>query len=501
MAELAGNLLKFLFASGGDYDKKLKKEQLKQLRENKAQSFRAGHVNAKKLLKSGEDITYAKYAMSEKQLKDMAYHAKQRGITMSWIKNGHDKGTYIAIYKTKDSAVIEDITAQLIRDSKIEAAEQAMDGAKDSELRDEFGKAKEKAIREDIDTFNDKQSEALFSKMCDAKEAQSRTFNDTIDRFQSNGWKKEEPYYICKRTDPGNYMEVISDQAEFRGQEYTKHTYNIYVNDQLVGNSAREDQQWTDERFEGRPKAFWTQMKSQMKEAGNFGDDLVVFYSKEELLEYRKAFEIQKNAAKESTIAYEADGQSFQNDYAGIVNNLKSQLKKFEDLGTYENGMFTVHTSDNLTKLPDLKDPRFVEAYVISRQISTFEKMGSLSNDIASAKLQMQINEKSELKGSETYSRMQDDLSKKIDDMERQMKEYEKTVRELSQDREQIAGVNAERIVTGRDDVAEDAHGEERITMEQLKDDVSRERTEKATATPDKGQSKEHQKTREDKER
>lgn len=512
IAELAENLLKFLFNGlfVKDYDKLLKKEQLRELRENKTESFRAGYVKAKKLQNSKEDISYAKYIMTEDQLKELNFHAKQRGIPISWIQNGHDKNTFIAMYRTKDSAIVEDITEQLIRDNKIKTVEKAMEDAQehyeqakdeqDSSLQDELAEAKEDIIREDIDAFNDRQSEALFSEMCNEKKAQSLTFNDTVDRFQCNGWRKEEPYYICKRTNPNNYMEVISDKAEFRGKEYTKHTYNVYVDDKPVGNPSREDKQWTDERFEGRPAEFWKQTKLQMKEAGKFTDDLVVFYSKEDMLEYRKAYDLQKSSAKESTIAYEADRQSFKNDYAGIVNNLKSQMKQFEDIGEYENGGFTVYSGDNLLKLPNVKDPRYVEAVVIASQIQTFEKMGSLSNEIAGAKLQMQINEKSEFKGSEVYSQMQETLSKRIDEMEKQMKEYEKTAQELSENREQIAGIKAERTVAGKDEVTENTHGEENITMEQLKKDVVKAQEERKT-TPGKDHIKEHHKVKEDKER
>lgn len=640
ITELAGKLLKFLFESVfvKDYDKKLKKEQLKEIKENKAESFRAGYVKAKQMQKGKEDITYAKYGMTAEQVKEMNFHAKQRGIPISWIQNGHDKDTFIAMFRTKDSAIVEDITAQLIRDNKIRTIENAMHEAtqthyqkvsfdkvvnelgdgklinppvivcdrnnpmnfmevssrqeqseegnpyvnteykvfhngkqqkcdefkhgkfthysdskgnntstygdehwtnmkkemkskgeftddllmfsskedyekyveqfqsdreqteKESAFYDDLAGEKENVIREDIDTYNDKQAEALFGDMCNEKKSQALSFNDTVDRFQCDGWKKEEPYYICKRTDPDNYMEVNSEKAEFRGEEYTKHTYNLYVDDKTVDNDTREDKKWTDERFEGRPKEFWKQTKTQMKEAGEFTDDLVVFYSKEEMLEYRKVYEMQKNTAKESTLAYEADRESFKNDYAGIVNNLKSQMKQFKDIGKYENRSFTINTGDNLMKLPNVKDPRYVEAVVISNQIGTFEKMGSLSNEIASAKLQMQINEKSELKGSEMYTQTQETLSKKISDMEKQMKEYEKTVQDLSENREQIAGVKAERTVTDKDEMIETTHGEERISMEQLKEDIAKVQTERTTTT-DKTHIKEHHKSKDDKDR
>lgn len=621
LAEVAEKLMKFLFEAAfvKDYDKKLIKEQLKDIKDNKEESIGVSCVKAKKMQNSKDDISYTKYGMTKEQVKEMNFHAKQRGISIAWIHNGHDKNTFLAMYKTKDNAIVEDITEQLIRDNKIRTVEKAMKEAthyqkttfnkavedlgsgklivspvivcdrskplnymevsstqeisnkgnayvtteykvfnngnqqkceefkhgkftRDLDIKgggtseqgnehwknmkaemmskgefsndllmftskedyikyvemfqsdreqadtnsafyDELAGKKENIIRKDINTYNDKQAEALFEEMCDEKKTQFLSFDDTVDRFQCDGWNKKEPYYICKRTDPDNYIEVNSERAEFRGEEYTNHIYKIHVDDKEVENSLRKDKLWTDERFENRPDDFWKQTKLQMKEAGEFTDDVVAFYLKEEMHEYRKAFDLYKNTAKESTISYEANNESLKNDYAGIVNNLKSQMKQFDDLGKYENGSFTVHTGENLMAIPMMKDPRYVEAVVVSNQINTFEKMGSLANDVASSKLQMQINEKSELKETVMHEEMQTKLSNQVKDMEKQMKDYEVTAQNLSENREQIVGVKAERNVTDKDEVIEAANSVERITMEQLKEDVVKVQVEKSTTT------------------
>lgn len=631
-SEVMVKLLEFLLNRlKKDYDAELKKAEIKEIKarskEEKLRSFKSGKVRVEKMQKSGESISYAKYGMTKEQVKEFNFHAKQRGIPIAWIQNGHDKNTFLAVFRAKDSAAVEDITAQLIRDSKITAIEDVMkekthyqkmtfdhavnelsdgkfekfgidpkmldprvfvcertkpssymevsskkaisdkgtpyvstefkifkdgkqqkcdefkhgrfehwsdnngkntseygdehwlnmktemrekgefsddlllftseedyknyvtqyqteraEAEKDSEFYNKLSEEKEKIIRKDVDGYNDRQADALCSDMRkEMPENPALKFDDTVDRFQCNGWSKENPYYICNRTDPDTYMEVNSEPAEFHGEEYTRHSYNIYADGKQIANPAREDGQWTDERFEGRPVGFWKQTKAAMKSAGKFTDDLVAFSTKEEMLEYQKAYELQKSSAKESTLDFETDKEGFNKDFDGIVNKLKSQMQQFNDIGEYKDGVFAVSTGDNFISMPDMSNQRLAEAVVISEQIKTFEKMRALSNEIARAELQMQINEKSELKESGMYADMQKDLAGKIEEMKKQMRTYENTADGLAKNREQIAGIKAERDVTDKDGQNGDIklpHSEE-VSMEQLRDNVAKTQPER----------------------
>lgn len=613
LMEATGNMLKYLFSSvlTKDYDKEIKKQQLKDIKERQYSNdigSRAGYIRAKQMQKSNHEITYMTYAMKKEQLKEFQFHAKQRGVTVSWIQNGHEKDTYLAMCYTKDVAIIEDITAQLVRNNKLQTIDKAIDSQigykkvdfensvenliknknisspiilcdkenpnnyikvksnidkfegreflntnfdvysngkkqkcsefkhgefthysdfkgnnstshgnehwdnmkaemsnkanlkgevlyftseeKYKQYKDDFelhkGKLKtgeklynelvsekEKIIRKDINDYNAKQSNALFSEMCEEKKEQSLSFNDTVDRFQCEGWSKEEPYYICKRTDPDNYMVVTSELDKYNGNEYTKHNYEIFVDDKKVLNSSREDGKWTDERFDNRPQGFWKNTKENMKIAGEFTDDLVVFYSEKEMLKYREAYLKEVAIHKNVTPIYEHDNESFK-DFSGVINNLKEQLNRYDDIGTYENGTFVIKTDDNLTKLPNLKDSRVVEATIISKQIYNFEKMNYLANEIASSELQLKVNSQSEHTGSDFYLEMQDKLKDKVDNLKEEYKQHESTQQQLELNRKQIIGANQEANVSDRGH--EFTHGEEangRITMRELKEQIS----------------------------
>lgn len=611
LTEVAGKVLAYIFNSLflKDYDKKLKKEQLKQIKANKEKSYRAGYNRAKRLQQSNESISYAKYGLTLEQLKEMNLYAKQRNIPISWIQNGNDKDSFIAMYLTKDSMIVEDITEQLIRNTKIRTIEDVMketthykktsfenainslgngqlidvpvfvcdrnnplnymeissakemsdegrpyintefkvfnhgkkqkcsefkhgrfthysdsqgnnttnhgdehwhnmkkeikekggfsddlllfDSEKDylnyveqyyndpeknqeeSNVYDELEKEKENIIREDINEFNDKQANVILKEIGEEEQIDSETalisFNDTVDRFQCNGWEKEEPYYVCERIDPDNYMEVNSVKAEFRGEEYTKHIYTIYVDDEPVVNPKREDMLWTDERFEERPKGFWHDMKSQMKAAGKFTDDLVVFYSKEEMLEYRRNYELEKENLDLNKSLSEV------NDYTKVINELKVQLKSFEDIGKYENGTFLIDTGDNLVKIPDMQDIRVAEAVVIAKQIAAYEKVNSVMSEITSDTLQLKVNEEANFDNKEVYEKIQNDLVNRIDNSNKQKQELLEEIESLSENREKLAGITAERVVSGKKVISETNvnHREDRLSMKQLKEEVS----------------------------
>lgn len=322
---------------------------------------------------------------------------------------------------------------------------------KDSAFYDELQSEKEKVVKDDIDKFNEKQAQSLFEEISGDAKGQSMTFADTVDHFQIGDWEKDEPYYICKRTDPDNYIEVqVEQKTDHNGETYNEHTYNVYVDDVQVSNPHREDGKFVDERFEGRPADYWKNMKDSMQEIGKFDNDCVVFVDKNDYLKYRQIYQQEHAQIKDPTNNFNKDASGLRNDYAYVQEQLescKNDIKKFEDIGTYSDGSFSVNTKDDGTidmQSYKMNEVRFEEAYVICEQISNYQDMVTAANELMNEKAKLEALENSDLKNSDVFTSMYNDQVQKVAIKEDQLRVMQNREENLWKQREQITGVKSE---------------------------------------------------------
>lgn len=614
--EQVANIIKYLLSLfKTDYNEKNAKNQFEKIQKQDSISKRSGYIGLKKLQESGFELTYAKSEMTREQLKSFLNHANKRGVPVSYISNGKNengKMTYLAVFRTMDKDRIMDICDKLVRDTKLESIEKAMDDnthyrkkdfenaiksvdgkiidknnsiilcertnpnnyikvtgtqeqyedgrpyiashyelykngekqkceefkhgefihncdgeghnssevgeqhwlnmkvellnkgefsddmlvfksekdyeqylsefennreqtEKDSAFYDELKAEKDKIIKDDVDNYNDKQAQGLFTEISGVAESKSMTFADTVDHFQVGDWEKDEAYYICRRTDPDNYIEVqVEQKKDYNGEDYNEHTYNVYVDDVQVTNPHREDGKFVDERFEGRPADYWKNMKAEMQKAGEFDNDCVVFVNKNDYLMYRQIYQQEHAQIKDPTMNFETNKDGLRNDFGYVQNYLeacKNDVKQFEDVGSYSDGSFTVNTRDDGSL--DMKqyinnEVRIKEAGVISEQINNYQSMVKTANELVNEKAKLEAIEKSDLKNSDMFESMYKEQTEKVEAKINQMKEMQATEEKLWQQREQITGVKSE--IQLRREEMQDTTEKTQFSEKELKD-------------------------------
>lgn len=313
---------------------------------------------------------------------------------------------------------------------------------KDSQFYDELKAEKDKIVKDDVDHFNEKQTQSLFAEISGVAKEQSLTFADTVDHFQVGEWEKEEPYYICKRTDPDNYIEVQAEQKlDSDGKMYNEHTYNIYVDDVQVKNPHREDGRYTDERYEGRPADYWKNMKEDMQKAGDFTNDCVVFANKQDYLMYREIYQQEHSQIKDPTLHFETDKNGIRNDFGYVQSYLESCKKEAE---AFNNIDFTNHDGSLNAKVYLENETKILEGAVVNKQVSNYQAMVTTANELVAEKAKLEAIENSDLRNSDMFESMRNEQVQKIEEKTSQMKELQVQEEKLWQEREQITGAKSE---------------------------------------------------------
>lgn len=126
-----------------------------------------------------------------------------------------------------------------------------------------------------------------FKKESIKFEKNSIKFERALNRITDKDFSKDKPYFICDRTNPDNFIQLKSSLDKFNEKEYTKTNYTVYKDNKSVGK-------FSDERFEGRPRNFWIDLRNNMKQLGKFKDDMIIFDNKEAFKEYKELYKQHK---------------------------------------------------------------------------------------------------------------------------------------------------------------------------------------------------------------
>lgn len=443
-----------------------KKRETKNVKSN----THVGYTRMKKLMESGENIIPVNFntPLTKNQFREFSFYAKKAGLEFSATRDKINNNEYILFIKNRDLEVAKMITDKMTENLKLENAQQ-IDNLETRE------KTIESILKDGTTKYNDMTGKIIFDDVCNQMKEKSLSLDHVCNRFTDRNFATDKPTYACERTNPNNYIEFNYSLDTFKGTEYTRTDFTVYKNNKNVGK-------FNDARFEGRPKDYWNNVKNNIREVGNFTDDMVIFSTKEDLDRYREIYneKIASQTPKETVVTAEFDNESFR-DYDGILNQLKAQQREHNIMnnpvsqGEGKLGKMVYINSNEEIKpyatLTERERYHLADATNISRQILNYEKMNYIENELAKAKTQYKSNEynkpfdddmvnvNEEFKNQ--FIETQNKLKQTISEHEMTLqscKEYEQV---LINERKQIAGVYAEMLTEQSSMDLELTHGEE----------------------------------------
>lgn len=410
-------LMKYIMARE---ERVLKREKIKSMKEegkahklSKKLDVRQGYVSMKKLQKSGDSITAFGVRMNDEQMQRFSYLAKRYNVVFSSISDGKEEGQkwHTVFARNKDLSTCKIITDMM--DKELTMKEELMANQKkqeailskgeenltdeDRDMLEKLRLERKEILKRNLYQTNKVGSEALLNKdvlsLEDYQSIPSMGFQEALNHFTERNYAREEPYYLCERKRPTSYIEMNTSREIFRGDEYSKTIYHVYKDGQEQKLSTplegRNDTLLTDERFEGRPKYYWNNLRRTMQTMGDFSDDLLMFQSKEELERYQELFAEQQ----EELAAIEEMEEPTEEDIQNIKDDLESQLENI-GIDIDEDGkpidvqskkaVLEILESDTLTFEEKAK---YAEGLIISQQMELYDEMAETYVGYETAKL------------------------------------------------------------------------------------------------------------------
>lgn len=539
-------LLKFLMdRNDKKVDKKLKKEQLKQIKNGKDKDLakeylnnKRGYVRLKKLLNAGEKLIPIATPMTREQLERFNKFAKISGVPFASISNqrineeikeiekeliklvqesrtsgltkeqikqrdelqrkmkelNEKQQERIVIIRQKDLELVKEITDRMnaeiqLNDINKEIQSIESKGMKnlseeEKERLSQLYKERDNMINGEFDAFNDKNNEIVMDNIINEESKVSLDFEKAVARVTDRKYA-EKPCYICERTNPENYMEVISSKEinpetkkEFTNTEFivfndgVKQSCKEFAHGRFTHYSKKDGSNST-----SYGDKHWDNMKKEMREKGGFTNDVLLFSSKESYLKYKEEFkktqekitpteehkkknklQEEKTTQREDTISYEADSSSFK-DYMGIINRLKGQLSEHNLALNEQREVCKADTKEviHLDKnMVDDEKMTYAEAINIGKQIDTYQKLNDCQNQIAFIRQQQELNEEnfknqgepSNLK--EMYEQMRESLHKQVYKLNMTQASLRGKINKLQNEREQLSSIKIVDMVQSR---------------------------------------------------
>jgi hypothetical protein len=450
--DILTQLLKWLAESRSRHiESELKKEQLESVRE-KGETRRAkaavaeanGVISAKTLLKSGEPLSYGVVNLNDEQQKDFARYAKNYALTYALIKNEGADGKLLVCME-KDLQKVRDITDRMTEDAKIAAIDIQIEKLKEKGEENFTAQDwKELAALEDMRngeiaatavTLNNESKENIFKKIIEGTEQEAVTFERALNHITDRDYARNNAYYLTERTDPTKYIELKSQKDTYKGKAYTRTDYRVYD-----GTEAKGD--FTDARFDGRPRDYWVKTRERMKEIGGFTDDVVLFNSQKEFEDYAKYYG--ENVKNDAMIAAETDhaalrdeltaalgfnGAMLNGDGMAIDNATGEPLKS-----AMQEKMLEEYCAANDLDIAKEK-LRLMECVVIADQIAINEKLINIENEEARIAYKL----RTAIEGSDEHK----DLSEKRESLKNEKTNGLELAEQKSKERLQLSGIEA----------------------------------------------------------
>lgn len=261
---------KQLIASRADLkrDKKIYEDVIKKY--ERLQELKTGYTV---FMREGNSIfkdEFNEYAAIKKEIESMGIEITEIKRYMENAKDAADEYKRINRDYTREEKIIDRLIKKYAYDSI-------------------YNIESEKEIYKDgIFSYDD------FLAWSESRIVNSYTFERVFNHNTKNDYSRDNFYIICDRLNPLNYIKVISTREEYAGEEYTKSSYEIYKNNEKV---AERD----DGRFKNRPRNFWYQLKLEMRELSELGDDNIIFEDEDNHAKYVEAYKkhIERNSQNE----------------------------------------------------------------------------------------------------------------------------------------------------------------------------------------------------------
>ena len=436
----------------------IQKEKLNELKLNKSVrdakleiDNKVGYVKAKALQKTKEPLTAINMSLDSKQMKEFAKYAKKYGLVYTSISDkGLDgKKSHLFFVREKDLKIAKLITDRMTENLQLKSIDdkiaeiQSKPVLSKQDLADiEYLKnQKSNIIQTNTKAFNDENNKVIFEEICGGMEESALSFDRALNRFTDRDFSRDTPYYVCERTNPNSYIELISQYDSFRNEEYTRTDYKVFNDDTLQG-------EFSDRRFEGRPKYYWKELKTEMKNKGNFSDDIVVFNSKAEFDRYKDLY---AESIKENTII---ENVTEFRDYPNFIEQLKIQLDKY-GAELNENGFAIDKESKKLIDITntnsDVESLKIAEIALITKQIANYDKLNDLNTQIEMESLELENIENNLMNPNmDINSSMYKSLSERRDNLINNIKSCEADINKgiilenkLNFEKNQLSGIYA----------------------------------------------------------
>lgn len=386
--KMLGKFLEYLMKSSERrVNAELKKEQLNEMKLDSTQraaklklAGKSGYVRAKLLQKTGEPLVAIDVKLNDIQMKRFAALAKRYGLLFTSFSDKRLDGEkdHILLVPEKDLAKCKAITDRMTEELKLKTIDEKIaeleskENLTEQEAQDleKLKMQKKEMIHGDVNNFNEVNAEIIFSDVCGEMQDKALSFDEALNHFTDRDYSSDKPYYLCERTKPDCFMELHSSRDMFNGEEYTRTEYKVY-REGIEQKSNRPDGVFTDERFEGRPRYYWPNLKTEMKQKGGFSDDVIAFGSKDEFQRYQQLYREQQDA--------EMQKDTEQKDFANITEKLESQLNENGAVLSENGVVLDIDTKQPTALIPTMQivdKARIAENILIGAQIRNYNQLG-----------------------------------------------------------------------------------------------------------------------------
>lgn len=170
-----------------------------------------------------------------------------------------------------------------------------------------------------------------------------------------------EPYYMCSKNNPENYMEVNSMEEVYEDREFINTEFKVYNNgieqkcDEFSHGKFTHYSRKDGENSSIAGEEHWQNIKSEMKEKGGFDNEIVIFKDKDSYQSYKKQYEAENGEiAKGNKISFKADALTTQDNKLMFIRQINQMAKKCSPKAVQGKQWAVIKSMDELNKYKEI---------------------------------------------------------------------------------------------------------------------------------------------------
>lgn len=331
----------------------------------------------------------------------------------------------VVVFKD-DLPVVENITERMNMEIDIAEIDRELTDISQKQVLSEedkqkiadLARQKEDIIRGEFNKYNRNNSQKIVNAALNKEKIinahQTYNFDDALSRTSNRDYTNA-PCYICERNNPDNYIEAKNVQMKNReGENYNNTLFTIYKGEKALDNVYFRRATFDEKQTLSWDENEWKNIKKEIKEQSGLGDELVVFASKEDYMQYKAEYnqakvegaeEIKRETEQqmstmdqkinqEDTIGIEGNTRSYR-DYNSIINQLKAQLEDhymaLNEQGAvcYSDTMQEIKISDSMN---DDERAKCAEDINIGMRIGVLKQLNDAQTQLAFIDNQQRLN-------------------------------------------------------------------------------------------------------------